>query len=112
MSGFFGKGGGEMDDAERKLVEELVDDLHREVREKRMLWKKVKSISWEPRGGVCPVCRKSKTRIHLREGITACEDCLNVSEDILVAAGEPMRKEKLLLSLKLQSSLDRSIVGS
>ena len=88
------------------MVEEVKDDLRRELREKRELRRKVESLLLGTKEGTCPLCGKSKTVIHLRGGSSACRSCLDILENILLAACEPMRREKLLLTLKLEGLLE------
>ena len=94
------------DDAKWKLIEEVKEDLRRELRERRTLRIKIETLFLGTQKGTCPVCEKSKTLIHLKEGITACKGCLDILVGILIAAREPMAEKKLLLSLKLQKLLD------
>jgi len=95
-----------LDDAKLKLIGEIEEDLRNEFRERRELNGRIKVLILQKARGTCPICGESEILIHLRGGITACRDCLEISADILRAAREPASREKLLLALKLQSSLE------
>ena len=88
-----------------RLVEEVKDDLRRELRLKRELGRRVKGLFLGTKEGVCPLCGESRTIIHLRGKLSACRVCLDILENILAAACEPMRREKLLAALEIQKVL-------
>jgi len=88
-----------------KTVEEVKGDLRKELYERRELRRRVKSVIIEMVRGKCPFCGEFKTLIHLRGEVTACEDCLEISASILMAARKPISREKMILTLKLQKIL-------
>ena len=92
-------------DAKFKLVEEVRDDLRRQLRDKRELARRVQNLILKLEKGACPLCRESKTVIHLRGGLSTCKDCLDILENILSTACKPMTRQKLLAALELQKVL-------
>ena len=95
---------GPLDDAQWKLIEEIKDDLRRELKRKRERNRLINPLIQSIETGECLLCGESKTVILLRGELSACEDCLNISMNLLRVAN-PITKEKLQFILKLQDLL-------
>ena len=99
-----------LDDDRLKLVEEVTEDLRRQLRGKRKLRPRIESLIVGQGKGVCPQCGKSGLLLYLRKEISGCTICLNLCLRILAiletASDEPKSKEMLLLAVKLQGVLE------
>ena len=98
---------GRVDVSKFKLLEELRDDLHKELQEKRELVRQVKNLVLKKEEGICPHCGESKILIYLKGGVIACKDCLEILVNILRAAREPISGNKLRATLKVQKILEK-----